>query len=83
MSKTTIEFNSDNHDDKMSLYRCLKSTDMAGALFQIHINLYKKCINILDAEGAEDPKYEGVELVFRHINRIFEEYNIDVDDLID
>ena len=67
--KATIEFDLEDLDDVMAHVRCVKSLDMAQALFKI--------------EGIIKDKwqYNSVEMQ-RKINEAFEEYDINLEDLI-
>lgn len=44
--KGIIKFNLDDEDDALSHLRCIKSLDMAIALFQISQTLYNDDINV-------------------------------------
>lgn len=67
--KANLEFDLENLEDRQSHFRCVKSLDMALALFQIQVNLRKKCEN------------SNVD-VYEEISNILEEYNINIDELV-
>jgi|TARA_R110000803_G_scaffold89259_2_gene156413 hypothetical protein len=79
--KTIIEY-SDSVDDQMALKRVMKSTDMACLLFEIQINMKKRCINTLDADNATDVEYDLLDSVWERINVEFESHSICISDLI-
>lgn len=59
----------DTHEDQMALRRMLKAEDMAIALFEIHVNLWRHC--------------ESVEEYKRRIYEELEAWNINLEDLIE
>tara|TARA_R110000822_G_scaffold454_5_gene2193 strand:+ start:953 stop:1162 length:210 start_codon:yes stop_codon:yes gene_type:complete len=67
--KATVEFDLEDLDDVMAHLRCVKSMDMALALFRI--------------QGIIKDKWEfnAVEIQ-QKINGVFEEYDINLEDLI-
>ena len=81
MAKATIEFDLNDHDDKMAHLRAVKSLDMAIALWEITHNT-KKGLE-WSMEGKELDKYDALELVFDKIYEILKEHNISVDELMD
>jgi len=80
--KAKITFDLDNQDDAMALNRALKATDMAGVLFQIKCNLRKQCENEIEALEADSDKWDGMEVVFRKLNELLDDSNINIDELI-
>jgi hypothetical protein len=79
--KTVIEY-SDSADDHMALMRALKSTNMACLLFEIKINMKKRCISTLDADSATAAEYGLLDSVWERINEEFDSHGICIDDLI-
>ncbi len=67
--KAILEFDLDNHDEKQEHLRCIKSLDMASALFEIQCNLQRRC------EG------NGID-VFEEISKIIDENNLNIEELI-
>lgn len=67
--KAKLEFDLENVDDVMSHLRCVKSLDMALALWKI--------------QGIIKDKWEfnAVEIQ-QKINEVFEEYDIELEDLV-
>lgn len=81
--KAKLEFDLNDLDDRIAHNRCVKATDMALALWQIRFNLRKKCENGVEfdlKEGATP--YDGMELVLKELDEIFQEHNLIMDDLI-
>lgn len=67
-SKATLEFNMDDHYSMMDLKRCVKSMDLALALFDILGIVNHSMENEADAEKIRD---------------VFEKYNINLDEIIE
>jgi len=86
MGKATLEYDLNDHDDKMSHLRAVKSLDMALALWQIIYNTRKEMLYQVEAEemrtGKDMSAYEAIELYRRHLGEIFEEYGINIDELV-
>ena len=80
--KAKLYFDLDVIDDELALNRSLKATDMAIILFEIQSNLRKKCEYELEALEADSDKWDGLEVVFRNVERLFDEHNINLNDLI-
>jgi hypothetical protein len=80
--KAKIIYNLESVDDEMALKRALKSTEMALVLFELQNNLRKQCSWELEALEADSDKWDGLEVVFRKINELFEEHGINIDELI-
>lgn len=81
MSKATLTFDLNDPDDFEQATRCMKSLDMACVLFEIESNLKKRIQYKLDA----NPQINAngcLQLVFEEIAYIFEEHNINVEELI-
>jgi hypothetical protein len=70
--KAIIEFDLDNHEDKMAYKRANASLDMALVLWEIRHNLRRKL------EDAND-----VDKVFYEIFDLMDKYGVVVDDLIE
>ena len=74
--KARIYFNLEDPVDEMAHFRCLKSLDMALALFDIMHLMH----NALDT--SENGKtIDGIDFE-KHLNAIYETYGIDLDRLI-
>ncbi len=81
MARARLEFDLNDHDDKMAHFRAVKSLDMAIALWEITHNTKKGLEWSL--EGKELDKYDTLELVFDKIYEILKEHNISTDELMD
>jgi hypothetical protein len=73
--KAILEFNLDNHEDKMYHKRCVKSLDMASFIWELHHNFCRK--------WKHDDSEFNLETYKAAINDLLDEYSIDIDDLID
>lgn len=81
MSKATLTFDLNDPDDFEQAIRCIKSLDMACALFEIKANLKKR----IQYKLENNPKINAngcLQLVFEEIAYIFEEHNINIEKLI-
>lgn len=78
MSKAVITWNLKDSDENQDFKRFVKSRDMAMLLWELKHNSYKKCEQLVDQSGDDD-----LYVVFEYINKLFEDYSIDIDDLID
>lgn len=79
--KGFLEFDLNDIDDTLAYKRCVKSTDMALALFEIKVNLKKQCEAKLDSGTITDP-YQVLEIIMGELNDTINDHHIDVDDLI-
>jgi molecular chaperone GrpE (heat shock protein) len=84
--QATLTFDLNDIDDKMAHLRCAKATDMAIALWEIRTNLRKRCERMVvenDADVKEiDAIYKGMQIVLDQIGDIFNDNDINVDELI-
>jgi hypothetical protein len=81
--KAILEFDLNDHDDRMSHLRCVKSTDMAIVLFEILTNLRKKVEYEVESFESDSTPSDGVYAAFRRIHELCNERGIVIDDLID
>ena len=81
--KARLEFDLNDRDDVFAHNRCVKSIDMASVLFQIAYNLKKRVNRRLEAEPEERDEFDGVNEVFSNIYNLFEEYHINIEELIE
>lgn len=68
--RAKLEFDLDNPEEKKEHFRCVKSSDMACALFEIQMNLKKR-------------SGENSDIIFEEISKIMDEYNLNIEELID
>ncbi len=73
-----FKFDMTDLDDEYEAKRMFKSLDMALILWEIRNNLYKKCNNA----SQMNPEKDMLNIVFEHINNLFEEHSVDIDDLV-
>jgi hypothetical protein len=81
--KAVLEFDLNDQDDKESHMRCINSTEMAIAIFNLKHNLYKRVSHFVENNvNDEDPdaKYQVMEYIMGEIND--ELMEIDIDKLI-
>lgn len=85
MAKGKLEFDLNDFDDRMSFERCVKSTDMALALWEIVHNtkksLYYK-FESMEEKGDKFTVYDGIDSVFESLYDELNERGIDVNKLI-
>lgn len=79
--KAILEFDLNDPDDNMAHKRCVKSLDMALALWEIQTNLRKRCENMVE-HSKEESKFEALEIIFQELREIFDDNNINTDELI-
>lgn len=85
MAKATLEFDLNDSDDRMAHLRAVKSTDMACAIFQICYNTKKALeyeIEGKEERGEEVSAYDAVHMTMGKIHEIFDEYGINIDELL-
>lgn len=72
MSKAVITWNLNDFEENQDFKRSMKSKDMAMLLWELKHNSYRACSDSGD-----------IDFIFEHINDLFEQFSIDIDDLID
>jgi hypothetical protein len=80
--KAILEFDLDDHDDRMAHLRCVKSTDMAIVISEILHNLEKQVQNEVENFEADSDPSDGVYAAFRKIREAIYDRGIIIDDLI-
>ena len=78
MAKATLEFNLDDNEDSQLFSRCVKATDMALVLWEINANLRRTFKHETDKKWD----YKTIDEMMERIARIYEEHNINIDELI-
>ena len=78
MSKAVITWNLSEFDENQDFKRFVMSRDMAMMLWELKHNSYKKCQKLIDKSEEDD-----IDVVFKYIMSLFEEYGVDIDNLID
>ena len=79
--KATLEFDLNDPDDRMAHLRCVKSLDMAIALFEILHNTKKGICYTLEGKNITDP-YEAVQMVMDKIWDDAKAQGLNIDELI-
>ena len=82
MATALLKYDITDSDEAMAFMRCVKSTEMAMCLWEIKYNIKKKLQYQLDGKDAPDTSYDALDDFFEKINEIFEEHNINMDELI-
>ena len=85
MAKATLEYNLDDHDDKMAHKRAVKSTDLALALWEIEMNLRKRLVRELESKEFKNEDvevYDVIDMCMENIINTIRDHNIDIEDLI-
>jgi hypothetical protein len=73
--KIQLTFDFDNREDEHRHYQCIRSQDMALALWEIAYNLRKKVEWEVESRlDSPDP----LDVVFEHISQVIEDNNIDI-----
>ena len=81
--KAILEYNLNDPDDRMAHMRAVKSYDMACALFEITRNLQRTLEHRFESQPQKRDEFDGLDEAFREIQNYMEEFNINVDELID
>lgn len=81
--KATLKFDLDNPDDVISHQRCVKALDMACILFEIQHNLKKRLVHKFESQPKLWGVDNGIDETFRCINDLFEDYNINLEEIIE
>ena len=81
--KTKITFNSETEGDDYKLKQCMKSNDMAHALWEI-VRLKKKLNQRFEAlDNTNNDVFDGISDSFTAIHDVLDRFNINVEELID
>jgi hypothetical protein len=78
--KAILEFDLNNQDDIMAHQRCIKSLDMALALWHIQTKLRKE---IEEEKILDDKEGELLDTIFDKINETYEIRGVNLDDLVE
>lgn len=78
--KATLEFNLNENEDVMAHKRCVKSLDMAIALFHITTTLVDKVRHL--EEIAEETDLNLADFIISEINAIMEDNSINIEELV-
>lgn len=82
MARAKLIFDLSDPDDAMEFRRVSKSLDMAMAIWEVTYNLRKQIERELEAKDSDESKYELLHEIFTKIHAVFDDHNINIDDLI-
>ncbi len=80
MAKAKIIFDLNDPDDIVSHRRFMQSTDMALAMWQFKNTLWRKLKHVPD-DMPED-EYKAIQSIQKEFLEILEEYNLNLDNLV-
>ena len=80
--KAILEFNLDDHDDRLAHMRCVKALDMSLALWEIKYNLKRKLENSFLDEEKDDMYFKALDTIFDKICDEINDRGINLDDLV-
>ena len=82
--KAILEFDLNDADDQRAHMRCVKATEMALFIWELRNNMRKRMLHEACGRGEKDGKdYEaGIYLAWDMLNELFEEYDINTENLI-
>ena len=86
MAKAILEFDLNDHDDKMAHKRAIKSTDLALALWEIEVNLRKRLereLEFKEFKNEDVEVYDVIDMCMDNILKTISDHNIDIEDLIE
>jgi len=86
MAKAILEFDLNDHDDKMAHKRAIKSTDLALALWEIEMNLRKRLereLEFKEFKNEDVEVYDVIDMCMDNILKTIGDHNIDIEDLIE
>lgn len=79
--KATLTFDLNDSDDTLAHFRCVKSLDMALALWHLHYDLRKQIERKID-EDSTIHLYDLGDYFIQLVQHKFNEHGINVDELI-
>jgi hypothetical protein len=77
--KAVLEFDLNDPDERQEHIRCVKALDMSCILFEIQLNLKKKILSSLTEKDSSD---DVVDKIFESIIDLYDEHNINIEELI-
>lgn len=80
--EATLKFNLNDPEDKMAHMRCVKSLDMACALFEIQMNLSSNLNQVLNTLPDDADKHMVKDLLMDSVYNILEEFQINCEELV-
>lgn len=81
--KVNLELKFNLPEDREDYYQYVNAPKLGSIIWEITHNLRKRCDREADTiDPANADIYGGIEIVFNHIYKIFEEHNIDTNELM-
>jgi hypothetical protein len=78
--KAQLNFDLDDHDERIAHLRCVKSEALMSAIHTFHYNTKKRLMNLVEEKGLSE--YEAVDLVFEEFELLMSDHNIIISELI-
>jgi hypothetical protein len=80
MAKAKVIFDLNDPDDIMAHKRFMQSTDMALAMWEFKNTLWRKLKHVPD--DMPDDEYKAIQSIQKEFLEILEEYNLNLDNLV-
>jgi hypothetical protein len=81
--KAILEFDLDDHTDRMSHLRCTKATSLANFAHDIILNMFKSFRYMDDSTKKKLTSDETMDFFIEYVNRSVEDNGIFIDQLIE
>jgi hypothetical protein len=85
MATATLTFDLNDIDDRMEHLRCVNSSNMASAIWELVHNTRKSILNDIEfriARGEDIDQYDAVSKVFNAIHAILSDNNVNIDEYV-
>jgi len=85
MATATLTFDLSDSEDRMEHLRCINSTNMASAIWDIVHNSKKSIMNEIEfsmERGEEIDQFGSVQIVFDRIHEILSDNNVNIEEYI-
>ena len=85
MATATLTFDLSDSEDRMEHLRCINSTNMASAIWDIVYNSKKSIMNDIEFrmdKGEEINQFQSVQMVFDMIHEILSDNNVNIEEYI-
>lgn len=80
--KTKLIFDNDDADDALQLKRCLASNHLVTALWEISRLKKKLDQKFENTDNSNNDVFDGIEESFSEIQKILDNWNINVEELV-
>jgi len=84
--EVTLKLNMDEPEDQKSLDRIMKATHMAIVLWEINNNIKKEVERKIESNPTpqgQDYRYDGLDLFYESFYELMEEWDVNINNLID